>query len=106
LDYGGSGSLRYHLRDHLGSVRAVVDAASGRKLEARDYYPYGLEMPERVYVSGAKTKQGYTGHDLDEVTGLNYAGGAITRQFGRLPDEDPGGFVGCRSAGHHPTTTV
>jgi RHS repeat-associated protein len=31
-------------------------------------------MPGRVYVQGSKTKEGYTGHELDAETGLNYAG--------------------------------
>jgi RHS repeat-associated protein len=39
-----------------------------------DFYAHGLEMPGRVYVSGSKTKEGYTGHELDAETGLNYAG--------------------------------
>jgi RHS repeat-associated protein len=69
-----SGEIYYYLRDHLGSVRAVVEASTGRTVEARDYYAHGLEMPGRVYVSGSKTKEGYTGHELDAETGLNYAG--------------------------------
>ena len=40
------GAASYYLKDHLGSVRAVVNA-SGAVLETRDYYPYGLEMPGR-----------------------------------------------------------
>jgi RHS repeat-associated protein len=39
-----------------------------------NHYAHGLEMPGRVYVSGQKTKEGYTGHELDAETGLNYAG--------------------------------
>jgi RHS repeat-associated protein len=31
-------------------------------------------MPGRQYVSGAKAKEGYTGHELDAETGLNYMG--------------------------------
>ncbi len=31
-------------------------------------------MPGRVYVQGQKTREGYTGHELDAETGLNYAG--------------------------------
>ena len=30
-----------HVTDHLGSVRAVVDGASGAVVETNDYYPFG-----------------------------------------------------------------
>ena len=31
----------FHVTDHLGSVRAVVDGISGEVVEANDYYPFG-----------------------------------------------------------------
>ena len=31
----------FHVTDHLGSVRAVVDGVSGEVVEANDYYPFG-----------------------------------------------------------------
>ena len=34
--------VRYHITDHLGSVRAVVDGSTGNVLEAGDYAAYGL----------------------------------------------------------------
>ena len=49
------GSVSYssliHLRDHLGSVRAVVDGDTGTVIEASDYYPFGKRIP--LPVSGA-----------------------------------------------------
>ena len=43
------GSVSYRslirLRDHLGSVRAVVDGDTGTVLEANDYYPFGKRIP-------------------------------------------------------------
>ena len=46
------GSVSYrsliHLRDHLGSVRAVVDGDTGTVLEANDYYPFGKRIPTPV----------------------------------------------------------
>ena len=43
------GSVSYrsliHLRDHLGSVRAVVDGDTGTVIEASDYYPFGKRIP-------------------------------------------------------------
>ena len=31
----------FHVADHLGSVRAVVDGVSGEVVETNDYYPFG-----------------------------------------------------------------
>ena len=43
------GSVSYRslirLRDHLGSVRAVVDGDTGTVIEASDYYPFGKRIP-------------------------------------------------------------
>ena len=43
------GSVSYrsliHLRDHLGSVRAVIDGDTGTVIEANDYYPFGKRIP-------------------------------------------------------------
>jgi hypothetical protein len=67
---------RYFVQDLLGSVRAVV-AENGTVLEARDYYAWGLQMPGRQYdATGGSggAAEDYTGHELDEVTVLHYAG--------------------------------
>ena len=46
------GSVSYrsliHLRDHLGSVRAVIDGDTGTVIEANDYYPFGKRIPTPV----------------------------------------------------------
>ena len=34
-------SVRHHIRDHLGSVRAVTDGSTGEVLETSDYLPFG-----------------------------------------------------------------
>jgi len=33
-----------------------------------------LELPGRIRVEGVKTQEGYTAHELDEETVMNYAG--------------------------------
>ena len=43
-------------------------------MRSTDYYPFGLQMPGRVWRSDSETREGYTGHELDPETGLNYAG--------------------------------
>ena len=51
---GTDGTLSYrsliHLRDHLGSVRAVVDGDTGAVIEANDYYPFGKRIQVTVPV--------------------------------------------------------
>ena len=43
-----SGTVSYrpliHLRDHLGSVRAVIDGDTGAVVETNDYYPFGKRI--------------------------------------------------------------
>jgi RHS repeat-associated protein len=56
----------------LGTIRAVVNE-QGNVLEARDHYPYGLMMPGRTW-GESRTREGYTGHELDPETGMYYAG--------------------------------
>ena len=64
----------YYVTDHLGSVRAVVDE-EGEVVSYSDYYPFGLEMAGRSSLTEiAKPKENYTGHELDEESGLVYAG--------------------------------
>ena len=64
----------YYLTDHLGSLRAMVDE-EGAVVSYSDYYPFGLEMPGRSSLhEAAKPKENYTGHELDEESGLVYAG--------------------------------
>jgi hypothetical protein len=66
-------AVRYALRDHLGTARVVVDGA-GEVTDATDSYAFGLRMPGRVLVNGTPTQEGYTGHELDAESDLNYAG--------------------------------
>ncbi len=78
-------AANYYLKDHLGSVRAGVNA-SGAVLETRDYYPYGLEMPGRSYLSGTKAKENFTGHELDIESGVTYA---VTERYIRTNEYLP-----------------
>ena len=55
------GSRRYYVKDHLGSVRAVLDGNGGVK-ETRDYYPFGLPMPGRYDKGSPPTQEDFTGH--------------------------------------------
>ena len=87
---GSSGSSRrYYLKDHLGSIRAVLDGGGGVR-ETRDYYPFGLPMPGRYEKGSPPTQEDYTGHVKDEATGLHYAGARYySSAFGRWTTTDP-----------------
>ena len=85
----GGYAWRVYWRDHLGSVRAVVDE-QGAVVEARDYYAFGLRMPGRSFVAGAPTRADYTGHELDEESGQLYAGARYyVPSIGRWMAVDP-----------------
>ncbi len=54
------------------------------------YYPLGLQIPDRVFVSGSQTREGYTGHELDRETGDYYAGARYyLPELGRWTAVDP-----------------
>ncbi|MCB0303402.1 MAG: DNRLRE domain-containing protein [Calditrichaeota bacterium] len=67
-------SKKLYIKDHLGSTRVVLDE-SGTVTESYDYYPFGLEMPGRVYVQGtADTRNKFTGKERDGETNWDYFG--------------------------------
>ncbi len=73
LDGTSTSSLesKFYLKDHLGSIRAIVDDA-GNHEESFDYYPFGLEMPGRSSNSANPADNyKFTGHEFDEEAGLD-----------------------------------
>ena len=56
VNYGADGSTSYrpliHVTDHLGSVRAVVDASTGTVIERNDYLPFGMRRTTVNTTSG------------------------------------------------------
>jgi len=63
----------YYLKDHLGSIKMMVDA-SGNVQSYNDYYPYGMTMPGRSGVNGADTRFRFTGKERDVESGFDYFG--------------------------------
>ena len=59
VDRSPDGGVSYrpliHVTDHLGSVRAVVDASTGAVIERNDYLPFGLRRPATNAASGTAT---------------------------------------------------
>ena len=84
----GSYEVRYWLRDHLGSVRAVR-TASGRIVEENAYYPFGLRQRRQDYaVSGNRYR--YNGHEEQQTFGyLDYGFRMYDACLGRWHSSDP-----------------
>lgn len=86
----GTPKRYYYFKDHLGSVRATVNE-DGNVVDSRDYYPFGMQMAGRGATGGDEApKERYTGHELDEETGLFYAGARyLDPVIGRWNGIDP-----------------
>jgi RHS repeat-associated protein len=72
-------TFEYYLKDHLGSTRAVMEEASGggewEIIQATNYLAYGMEIPLVTPVVAERSREMFTGKELDEEgTGLNYFG--------------------------------
>jgi len=66
---GTTGTMEYHVTDHLGNVRVVLND-SGEVIQSNDYYPFGMLMAQ----GGSSTnKYLYNGKKAQEQTGwLDY----------------------------------
>ena len=64
-------SICYPLKDHLGSIRAIVDG-SGRLLEENDYYAFGQRHPRSEQAQSLANRFKYNGKELQTVGGLGY----------------------------------
>ena len=61
--------VNYTLTDHLGSVRAIVDA-NGTVLEQNDYYPFGSKHMNTSYVS-TNNRYAFSGKEEQDLLDLN-----------------------------------
>ena len=64
-----NGAVDYFVKDHLGSVRVIVDQA-GTVREQNDYYPYGERCPESTYAISAVNRYKYNGKEEQTVGAL------------------------------------
>ena len=86
---GGNSARRHFVRDHLGSVRAVVNDA-GTVLETDDYYPLGGPLPTGTSTTLQPEK--YQGKDWNPAASFNvYDFGArlYDPALGRWISQDP-----------------
>lgn len=60
-----SGVVRpyYHVTDHLGSVRTVIDGQSGQVVERNDYYPFGGRWEDSGSLMMSANRYRYNGKE-------------------------------------------
>jgi RHS repeat-associated protein len=86
------GDKYYYIKDYLGSIRSILNEAN-QVVESHDYYPFGLDMPSRSYISPQITqrnKELFTGKERDGETGWDYFGARYyDPSIGRWMSVDP-----------------
>jgi len=80
----------YFLKDHLGSVKVIVNA-SGARVAHNDYYPFGMLMPGRMQeASSVDGRYKFTGKERDTETNYDYFGARYyDARIGRWLQVDP-----------------
>ena len=83
-----SDGIRYHVTDHLGSIRAVVDGATGSLLEASDYSAFGTHrqpqlppiLTSQLINNSATITEPFRYHftGQEEQAGITYSPGSST----------------------------
>ena len=64
-----NGAVDYFVKDHLGSVRVIVDQA-GTVREQNDYYPFGERCPESTYAVSSVNRYKFNGKEEQTVGDL------------------------------------
>ena len=82
----GGGALHYVLRDHLGSVDALLDGAGGA-VQGMAFGPWGarrqpgtgngLTEAQRTGFDACRTTRGFTGHEMVDALGVVHMNGRI-----------------------------
>lgn len=108
------GRKQYELTDHLGNVRALFGKATDNSAQVEgytDYYPFGMEMPNRQFTLGSSYRFGYQGQfaEKDEETGYNhFEARDWDGRIGRWMAPDPAGqfFSPYLGMGNNPVSGV
>lgn len=88
----GDGNLEFYytITDWLGTTRVAFDE-TGTLTSARDHYPFGKRMPERILESDIEGERyQFTGHEFDDEVNYGYHGARYyNRDLGRYLSVDP-----------------
>jgi len=90
--FGTDNRFEYHIKDHLGNVRATVYDDNGNVgvVSADDYYPFGGTFNSYERTARTPNKYKYNGKELQEETGLYDFGYRMLDQWtGRWNGVDP-----------------
>jgi RHS repeat-associated protein len=71
VGYWQAGTYYYFLKDHLGSNRVVI-TGSGSIAESSSYYASGMRFGESAVNGGSVQPYRHTGHEMQEMHGLNW----------------------------------
>ncbi|MDL2231896.1 hypothetical protein LJB85_04100 [Porphyromonadaceae bacterium OttesenSCG-928-L07] len=95
-NWNGGYDTHLYFRDHLGSVRVVLNTANNRILERNDYYPFGLRHSNsQTPVSGNRFR--YNGKERHSFGGNDY------HDYGaRMYDPYSGRWLGVDPLADHP----
>ena len=69
---GSTYAVDYHITDHLGSVRAIVNA-SGTVVEQNDFYPFGTRHPNGLTTLAANRWRFSDKEEQDAAFGITYS---------------------------------
>ena len=79
----------FFIKDHLGSVRAVV-SETGEVQQTNDYYPYGDLFSTAGTAGSNSNRYRFTGKELGNETGLyDFSARFLHTRFGRFTTIDP-----------------
>ena len=79
----------FFIKDHLGSVRAVV-SETGEVLQTNDYYPYGDLFSSAGTADSSGNRYRFTGKELGDETGLyDFSARFLQTSLGRFTTIDP-----------------
>lgn len=88
VDLSGGNAVYFYHNDHLGSARAITNAA-GTVVWSSDFAPFGQSLRETVPASGRTNAFKFTGKELD-LDDLYYSGARFyAPSLGRFTQADP-----------------
>ena len=74
---GADGSIQmvpnYHIADHLGSVRTIIDGSTGQVVETNDYYAFGSRWDRSGSLIDQSNRYRYNGKEEQVTFGTPYS---------------------------------